>query len=89
MTPKLEIVVIGFTTSKTTDDLGKATYSCTTPLEDQEMMTKTTARPRRIGRLAKHHHANNAVMTSTMALCHLMLRRRHKTITTFGRALTP
>ena len=41
MTLELRIVVIGFTTSKTTNDLGAATYSCTiamTPLGDQEMM---------------------------------------------------
>jgi hypothetical protein len=34
MTSKLGIMVIGFMTSKTTDDLGAATYSCKTPLGD-------------------------------------------------------
>jgi hypothetical protein len=34
MTLKLGIIVIGFMTSKTTNDLGAATYSCKTPLGD-------------------------------------------------------
>jgi hypothetical protein len=42
----------------------------TTPSGKQETMTKATARPRRTGRLANHHHTNSVVMAGTMAPRH-------------------
>ena len=82
MTPELEIMATSSTNDEVTNDLGVATNSCTVPLGDQEAMMKAMARSHRIGRLAKHHHAYIATTTSTVAPCHTMPRRGHKTMMT-------
>ena len=81
MTPEHEIMATNSTNSKTISDLGVATNPCMMPLDDQEAMTKAMARLRRVGWLAKHHHAHSAAMTGTAAPHHTMLRRGHKTMT--------
>jgi hypothetical protein len=72
MTPELEIVATSSASSKTTNDLGTATNSRTAPPGDQEVMTKAMVRPRRTGRLAKHHRAYSAATTGTVTPCHPM-----------------
>jgi hypothetical protein len=52
--------------NKTTNDLEAATNSCTMPLGAQEVMTKATTRPRRLGWLVDHHHAYSAATTGTV-----------------------
>jgi len=79
----------GSTSSKTTNDLGAATNSGTSPPGDQEAMMKAIARPHHVGWLAKHQCAHSAATNGTVAPRHTMPRHGHKTMTTttHGRAL--
>ena len=70
MTLELGIMDTNSTSNNTIDDPGAATYSCTTPPNDQEVMTNTMARPHHVGRLAKHHRAYSTTITSTTAPRH-------------------
>ena len=82
MTIELGIVATNSTSIKTIGDPRVATYSRTMPLDDQEAMMKTTAKPRRAGRLAKHHRIHTTAMAGTVAPRHAMPQREHKTMTT-------
>ena len=89
MTSELEIVATSSASSKTTNDLGAATNSRTTLPDDQEAMTKATARPRRTRELVNHRHAYSATTTGTVAPRHPMplCGRKTMTTTTPGHAL--
>jgi hypothetical protein len=89
MTLELGIVATNSTSSKMINDPGAATYSCTMPPDDEEAMAKTTARPRRVGWLAKHRRTQSTATMGTVAQRHAMPRREHKIITTATPRCTP
>jgi hypothetical protein len=76
-------------TNEVIDDPGATTNSCTTPPKTRRRRRRPRRGPRRTGRLANHHHAYSVATADTVAPCHTLPRRGHKTMTTTMPRLTP